>query len=232
MKHSIQRTASWLFNNNWDHFDLTEDRALSILQRFESVLPFIWRNDTPCFEPLYASKGGTARPKAIIGLGHRARTGKDTTALILKEQRAFIIESFAKPLKLMVKGLFNWTDEHVNGSLKEVVDPEIGKSPRYVLQKLGTDCFRDTLSPEIWIKCMELRWHDKVVIADVRFNNEAEFIKRHNGKLWRIDRNALSVNIHISEQDLLNYKSWDLIINNNGSLEKLSDTILAAIDRH
>lgn len=61
---------------------------------------------------------------------------------------------------------------------------------RTKLEFLGTDVFRNQLDPEIWIKIVEreIKNYDKIVISDVRFSNEMDFIQRMNGSLLLIYR--------------------------------------------
>lgn len=60
-----------------------------------------------------------------------------------------------------------------------------------------------------------------VVIKDVRFENEADFIRSHNGNIWHVKRdNAAKVISHSSERGI-EIKQGDIVINNNGSLMDL-----------
>lgn len=63
--------------------------------------------------------------------------------------------------------------------------------------------------------------NDIVIIKDVRFENEADFIRCHNGIIWHIKRDkALKVISHSSEKGI-KIKKGDIVINNNCSLEDL-----------
>ena len=60
-----------------------------------------------------------------------------------------------------------------------------------------------------------------VIITDIRFENEAEFIRSHNGTIWHVQRdNAAKVINHSSEKGI-EIKRGDTIIYNNGSLMDL-----------
>lgn len=64
-----------------------------------------------------------------------------------------------------------------------------------------------------------------VIIKDVRFENEADFIRSHNGKIWHVKRdNATKVISHSSERGI-EIKPEDIIINNNGSLMDLEAAV-------
>lgn len=60
----------------------------------------------------------------IVGLAGKSGVGKDTVALILKQDIANVeTVSFAKPLKEFVKDVFHFTDDQVYGNSKEVMVP-------------------------------------------------------------------------------------------------------------
>lgn len=64
-----------------------------------------------------------------------------------------------------------------------------------------------------------------VIIKDVRFENEADFIRSHNGNIWHVKRdNTVRVLNHSSENGI-EIKQGDIIIDNNGSLMELESTV-------
>jgi hypothetical protein len=180
----------------------------------------------------------------IIGLGHRARSGKDTFADYLVAKHGFTKLSFATPLKEAARDIFLLTDEQMYGSLKEVVDPRWGRTPRDILQKLGTESVRDVFGQETWVQRCKFGMEPgkRYVIADVRFPNEADAIKAWGGYVLKIDRPSLppikraklpwwkwiwNTNAqgpyigHPSETALLDYEGWDDVLVNDGTLETL-----------
>lgn len=139
----------------------------------------------------------------IIGITGRKGSGKDTIADHLISKYGFEKLSFAKPLKDMCKLVFNFTEEQVNGDLKEVIDPQWNQTPRVILQYVGTDLFRnqmnkilDNIGDNFWVQNLKLRCLQKIkenkdcklVITDVRFPNEFELIKELNGQMIRVLR--------------------------------------------
>jgi hypothetical protein len=130
----------------------------------------------------------------LIGICGKARSGKDTVAEYLKTAYDFETYPLAEPLKNMVMDLFQMSNEQMYGKEKEVIDPRYDKSPRWLLQYLGTDVFRK-LYNDIWIDLgiseykhlLEMGFED-VVIPDVRFINEFEAIKRNGGYVWKTVR--------------------------------------------
>lgn len=64
-----------------------------------------------------------------------------------------------------------------------------------------------------------------VIIKDIRFENEAHFIRTLNGEIWHIVRDNLeSVKTHSSEAGI-KVKPEDTIIHNNGTLENYTSAI-------
>ena len=164
----------------------------------------------------------------LIGLGYRARVGKDTATDFMVKELGFKKTAFAYSLKEAVKIVFGWTDDHVYGHLKEVTDPFWNQTPREVMQKFGTDALRNNLRQDIWVKSVEKQISDDQdwdwVITDVRFPNEADFIHNLGGLVFRIDRTnpdeiAAGTSNHSSETAMDKYEKWDSIISNNGTID-------------
>lgn len=60
-----------------------------------------------------------------------------------------------------------------------------------------------------------------LVVKDIRFENEAEYLRSHNGVIWHISRSlAEKVNPHSSEAGIL-INPLDFIIENNDTIEAL-----------
>jgi hypothetical protein len=177
----------------------------------------------------------------LIGLLGQKRVGKDTVADYLVEKYNFKKESMATPLKDICKLLFGFNDNQLYGDKKEVTDLEWGVTPRIVLQYLGTDVFRQDINkimPDIndnfWVKCMKNRLDnnhklnpaDKIVIADIRFQNEVDMIHELGGIVIKITRpNIDNTDLHISEANIDTITLYDILINNNKDYIDLYNTI-------
>lgn len=138
--------------------------------------------------------------------------------------------AFAKPLKDGLKAMLNLTDEHVHGSLKETVIEDFGKSPRQMLQTLGTDWGRMMVHDDLWLIVAKRQiesWLSQgynVAVTDVRFDNEGHMIHKLGGSVWHISRPSLGegvVNAHVSEAGTWCAKSVDSFITNDSTLEAL-----------
>jgi len=138
----------------------------------------------------------------LIGLAGLARSGKSTAAEALCDELGFVELSFADPIRKAVKSIFSLTDEQVYGAEKETVIPWLGKSPRQLMQSLGTEWGRHCVADDVWMRLVDrdISRHGDVVVSDLRFENEAAFIRERGGVVIHIQRPICEqVNAHESE---------------------------------
>ncbi len=164
----------------------------------------------------------------VVGIAGLARSGKDTAADILMAYRKdFVRYSFAGPLKEMLATGLSLTDAQLNGAAKNVVDPRYGVTPRYMMQTLGTEWGREIVSPDLWLKLVKNRvaaMACPVVIPDVRFEDEASFV-RDNGVLLHIQREGTGGDSHASEAGITPILGKDIVICNNGTISTYISTL-------
>lgn len=145
----------------------------------------------------------------IIGVAGPARSGKDTVGDYLVDVHKYVRLAFASPMKHMISTLLNapveWIEDPAN---KEYPVPGLDFSPRELLQTLGTEWGRNTLSEDFWV---DIVWRQVdaliesdhcpgIVITDVRFENEAARIRESGGIITHITRHdAPQVAEHVSE---------------------------------
>jgi hypothetical protein len=175
----------------------------------------------------------------LIGLTGLAGSGKDTVREILVHQHNFDGMAFADSIRDMLTALFEscgvkteWMTER---SLKEAVIPEFGASYRQMAQELGTGWGR-AIDPDFWLKIAGAKvamcgdyGGSGVVISDVRFPNEASWVKAQGGVIWRIIRPGVEpVRAHASE-DLIASLPYDYVIDNSGSIDRLQHAVAMAL---
>lgn len=173
----------------------------------------------------------------IIGLSGYAQTGKDTIAKYLIDNYGYRRIAFADPLREALYNLdpiISDIPEVPGVSLANAVDNlgwELLKqgSPqtRNLLQRMGTEVGRKMFGTDFWVyqAFKNVLSDDKIVFTDVRFPNEYAHIKSHFGKVFRVEKPGIeAVNAHISETALDNY-DFDGILVNDGSIEKLHETV-------
>lgn len=180
----------------------------------------------------------------IIGLGYRIGTGKDAVADILCRNYGFAKLRYADALKEAVASIFGWPRSLLDDQeFKATEDPFWGLTPRTALQRVGTEAMRNNIRVDIWVKALEKRILNhiavappgcgvRIVIPDVRFQNEVEAIKAWGGNTVNIVRPgntwtpADTVNSeHASEHALKNYMGWDYTLVNDGTLAELPTKI-------
>lgn len=171
----------------------------------------------------------------ILGLGYKARSGKDTFAGLLARY-GFRSLAFADPLKSAARELFGLSGTQLFGDAKELVDEFWGLTPRNIMQRLGTEAMRREFGDDFWVRALrrridtqesnvgrELLW----VITDVRFINEAVAVQSWGGKVLRIDRPGArargGVTGHASETELDSWTGWDGCVENVGTIDDLAE---------
>lgn len=180
----------------------------------------------------------TSRNRPLIGLAAKAQSGKTTVANMLISQYGYSHVSFAEPIRQFIADLTGITrDDLEKAEIKEAVIPWIGRSPRYMMQTLGTEWGRDTILADFWIKramrqVNDLSWaRMPSVISDVRFDNEAKAIREAGGFVIHLVRpDALVVASHASEAGV-SRESTDYTIVNDGTLEDLGHKVQAVMSQ-
>lgn len=163
----------------------------------------------------------------LIGLTGFARTGKSTAAGHLASEHNFETYAFMTPLKEGIAAMFNLSIEDIEGPGKEQPIDWLGRSPRQLMQLLGTEWGRDMISASIWLDLAEQNLGNLAelypdapgfVISDVRFENEADFVRKRGGLIIHVQRaDASAVNPHVSELGVA-VQPHDAVINNDSDL--------------
>lgn len=134
-------------------------------------------------------------PKPLIGLHGRARSGKDTVGEDLLQWFApnLTLCKFAHTLKRMLASMLMVPLEKMeDNDWRETPLPDIGKTPRELMLSLGTEWGRGMVHPDLWV-LMEKRgsWASNLsgsLYTDVRFDNEAEWIRSEGGVIIEVVR--------------------------------------------
>ena len=173
----------------------------------------------------------------IIAFGHQKEVGKSSAAKFLdthirttRPDLKVKNASFAGKLKDVAFQLFRYAGlqrgiyYETHYKEKEYILLGINKTPRQIWIEVGNS-MRD-VSPEVWlnnaINCTEC---DIIIISDLRFWNEAEYIRRHNGINVKIERPGMKTGTDDAETSLLDYEKWDYLIMNGGTLDNLNSNV-------
>ena len=164
----------------------------------------------------------------LIGIAGRARSGKDTVANFIVAAIGGYRYSFADPIRTMLAPLGVDMNDPYWQARKEDVIPALGVSPRRMMQTLGTEWGRNLINPDLWLVMAHqrlLRNGPGMVISDVRFENEAAWIRKHGGRIIHVIRpEAKAVEAHASE-DGIEMLDTDAQLFNSGTLEELQLTV-------
>ena len=177
----------------------------------------------------------------VVGILGKAGAGKDTVARALLHRFGAVAEprfteqfAFATLLKETAARMFRLTHSQLydQGS-KEVIDPRWGKSPRTLLQELGSAM--RAIHPDVFWRATELEiaeWHEEngspskslAVISDCRHENEAAWIRSVGGVLLRVVRPGAGLsgaNATHESETAADAITVDLTLHNSGTLEDL-----------
>ena len=182
----------------------------------------------------------------LIGFTGKVGVGKTTIARMLVDEKFFIKLAFDTPLKRAMVELTGMDISHFTDPVlkEEEIRGLNGLTPRILMQKFGTEFIRDMIDPDFWIWRMDkhltqIEQHNKsrrhIVIDDVRFNNEAELVRKRGGLLIHLRREFKSRTTqtdHRSENPVSIY-STDLIIDSGMRSETYTyDTVERAIGEY
>jgi len=180
----------------------------------------------------------------LFGIHGKKQSGKDETYKAIKsfyELKGCKVEriAFADSLKEEVAKAcgvsLQFIEEHKDNF-------------RLILQGWGTDFRRKLHNDNYWIiKTLNkiiVSNADVIVIPDVRFKNEYDAIAHSDGKLWKVVRKSYELgghkeipsyskpDTHASECDLDDVTSWDVQIDNSGTLTQLEKEVHLKLKLH
>lgn len=159
-----------------------------------------------------------------VGIGCKKGSGKTTFAQLLASylKCTSIIPHFADALKAETAKACGVTIETIEKD-KAIFRPLLqwwgtefrkgyGKNENYWIDKLEREA--DFLATSTGAKI--------IIVPDVRFPSEANFIKKKGGLLIKVTRFPYA-DSHISETALDDFKGWDIHVDNRGTLKELKD---------
>lgn len=158
----------------------------------------------------------------LIGIAGKKRVGKDTAAAILAKEFDMSTFAFAGKIKDMLEALgFHYSDD----MKYQPCGHSSGMTPREAMRYIGME-LRTPIN--YWIQCAraQLERTPNLIISDVRFADEAQFIHENHGIIIMINR-ELPLDEHTSES--LHGIDADYYIDNNGTVDELKTAIINAV---
>jgi len=189
--------------------------------------------------------------KLVLGVAGFARVGKDVVAKYLVREHGFTKIGFGDPMREMLYAINPIVDIVVDTGVlpltpkvvrvRDVIDEvswegyketPYGQEIRELLQRLGTEGGRHVIGDHFWMDVIMGRIRKakgNVVISDVRFSDECDFIHNLGGEVIRVNRPGITaVNSHISDQRLPDDRI-DFEVQNNKTIDDLELEIEAIL---
>ena len=158
----------------------------------------------------------------IIGISGKIGSGKTTFSTYLQNLFKDIQpRSFAENLRRIVSVFINRPVDQLRSSTDKETMTCMGKTVGVLLQEVGTEVGRQ-INKDAWVLSL-FEYYDPEtsywIIDDVRFPNEADYIKKMGGVVIRFEGDPGGVRKtstrdlnHVSETALDNYTDFDVII--------------------
>lgn len=183
--------------------------------------------------------------KALIALAGRAGAGKDTVASLLRDpifdadpDCAIVIHGFATKLKRALTGIFGFDFHALSREAKERRLDWLDKSPRELMQTLGTEWGR-SIHPDLWVLLLERdiydhpkRYDEVHILTDCRFPNEVAWVRAKGGVVWWVERDGIAAVASHSSEGAIGPQDCDRTIANLGTVDQLADEVGRAWAQH
>ena len=178
------------------------------------------------------------RKLQIIGLYGAQGSGKTTLAEavvnspILSNDKKWRRRSLAQPIRDMLSVLVN--PHHLTPTADKGATPRElqGKTVRETMQLLGTEWGRHLIGKDIWLDAL-IRWAvanncKRIIIDDLRMQNEFDFIKKAGGLIVKVIRGKTTSNTEDQHSSELDWKSWlpNLYVSNDTTPSECAEEII------
>lgn len=182
----------------------------------------------------------------IVAFGHEKDVGKDTIRRFLTSELrlqnrgiSIVAGSFADKLKKVCYEMFAWTGlkpghyYEENPKAKADFLPALGMTVRDVWIKVGNK-LREVYA-SVWIDALiknQPQNLDLLVIADLRFPNEADRILEHGGFIFKVVRPSVKHTSDEADDALIGYNRWTEEVVNDQGLSELFQKAQGLIEKY
>lgn len=171
--------------------------------------------------------------RILVGLTGKAGVGKDTAANLFWTHHSLQPYALAGPIKAALEAMGFSREQYDKDGAKDEVILELGVSYRQLAQTLGTEWGRQQ-HPAFWL-VLAKRFFERfaymsgMVISDVRFENEATWVRDNGGTVIHVRgpaRRSIAAGRegHASEAGV-EAKPGDLILYNTATPQFLKEQI-------
>ncbi len=213
----------------------------------KAIAVFLVKGPTAGIADIYMIQN---EPAILLGVNGEIGCGKSTVVEYLESKHGFREYMFAMPLKQMAVSA-GFEPHQVFGTQEQKLEINEfwGISGREFLQVFGSEVCRDQLPRALpkmkfngltlWVRLFEkflaTQLSKNIAVSDVRFADESQTIKKHNGLVVRIVRpgvqnnQPVAVQKHVSETQATMIAP-NVILTNNGTLEILYKKLDLLVD--
>jgi hypothetical protein len=174
-----------------------------------------------------------------IAICGKAKSGKNTLAGMIQNKLPNLScrhVAFADPVKTIAKIMFpsipqeylTGPSEYRNNIVSNAFKDNNPLTVRKLLIDIGTNLGR-SYNQDIWVEAFDYNLssykEDLIILTDCRFINEFNYLKSKKFFMIKILKNDINFINHVSEieQDSIPLDKFDLVINNEGSLQDLQN---------
>ena len=174
----------------------------------------------------YAGSGKDTAAGGLVAVGYQRMAFADGVRELALAVDPWIASQGLSPVPLRLSLLVAKRGWHWAKGFPEV---------RETLQNIGKGV-RDIVGPRAWVDALDRRWRaagsPDVVVTDVRYPNEAAWVKDRGGMVIRVDRPGIGpVNGHESET-LVGAIAADATVVNDGTEAELRDRVAEMVREH
>lgn len=172
----------------------------------------------------------------LIGLHGKPRSGKDTLANYLIKKYSLLRYGPSVPVKNTAAAMFDVPRHYFDDDkMKDQVDPFWKITYRQMAQKVGKESSRDVFGDDIWLRHVQkllihiadsppdVDQYSGIILADIRYANEAEWVQQMGGTVIFIVRDNLpesSGTDHPAEAGL-SLDLADIVVYNNSTINDM-----------